>query len=86
MAASPTGPVNIANTFLDVPTLSPSLQGNVRFDYRFNLNSGLAARIFANAAVSLEGGYQFQPMRLRVLAWAWLEPIRQPTSTTSAQQ
>ncbi|WP_428508963.1 TonB-dependent receptor [Roseateles sp.] len=50
MAASPTGPVNIANTFLDVPTLSPSLQGNVRFDYRFNLNSGLAARIFANAA------------------------------------
>ncbi len=50
LSASPTGPVNIANTFLDVPTLSPKLQGNVRFDYRFSLTPGIAARLFANAA------------------------------------
>lgn len=50
MSASPTGPVNIADTFLDVPTLSPKLQGNLRFDYRFAVKPGLAARVFANAA------------------------------------
>ena len=50
MSATPTGPVNVANTFLDVPTLSPKVQGNLRFDYSLALTQGWGARVFANAA------------------------------------
>ena len=50
MSATPTGPVNLANTFLDVPTLSPKVQGNLRFDYSLAALSGWTTRVFANAA------------------------------------
>lgn len=41
---------NIANTFLDVPTLAPKWQGNIGFDYEADLGDIGSLRLFTNAA------------------------------------